>query len=259
MLLVGSRDSCYFQFKALGRFNGLIHAVGCRRGGVSQRPFATLNLSCTVGDTPDAVMRNRRRWRRLTGGGTHIYARQSHGTAIAVIGPEAARCGPWIKTVPMPADALITDVPGIRLLIQTADCQAVVLVDPQRRVVANVHCGWRGSVANIIGRTVARMTAEFGCDPGRMTAAIGPSLGPCCAEFVNHEKELPMQFRAFRTHGVHFDFWRISQDQLATAGLGRDRVHTAGICTRCNLDLFFSYRAAHRTGRFATLIGLETI
>ncbi len=259
MLLVGSRDRCYFQFPALGRLHGLFHAVGCRMGGVSREPFAALNVSADVGDTPDAVMRNRRRWQRITGGGTHVYVRQNHGTAIGVIGPDAASSGQAVRTLPTPADAMITDVPGIRLLIQTADCQAVILFDPQRRVVANVHCGWRGSVANIIGRTVARMAAEFGCDPGRMTAAIGPSLGPCCAEFVNYDKELPMHFLAFRAGGDRFDFWRISQDQLATAGLRRDRVYTAGICTRCNPDLFFSYRTAHRTGRFATLVGLAAV
>jgi YfiH family protein len=256
MLLVGSRDRYYFKFAALDRFKGLIHAVGCRMGGVSQKPFAALNVSLGVGDRPDAVMRNRRLWWRLTGGGIHVYARQNHGTAIGVIGPDAGQDGQAIWTWSTPADALITDVPGVRLLIQTADCQAVMLVDPLRRVIANVHCGWRGSVANIIGRTVARMAADFGCNPDRMTAAIGPSLGPCCAEFVNHDKELPMHFRAFRTDGDHFDFWRISQEQLVRAGLQRDRVYTAGICTRCNPDLFYSYRAAHRTGRFAALIGL---
>jgi YfiH family protein len=259
MLLVGGGDSCYFQFKALGRFDGLTHAVGCRTGGVSQGPFSALNVSFDVGDAPDAVARNRRRWRRLSGGGVHVYARQNHGTSIGVVGPDTGPCDQTIRTLPTPVDALITDVPGIRLLIQTADCQAVLLVDPQRRVVANVHCGWRGSVANIIGLTVARMQADFGCDPGQMTAAIGPSLGPCCAEFVNHVKELPMHFRAFRADGDRFDFWRISQEQLVTAGLRRDRVHTAGICTRCNPDLFYSYRAAHRTGRCAALIGLEAL
>jgi hypothetical protein len=216
-----------------------------------------MNLSLGVGDDPQAVAANRRRLHRLTGGGVHLYTRQNHGSSIRVVSRSAKRRAETIQTPREPADALITDVPGIRLLIQTADCQAVMLFDPQKRVVANIHCGWRGSVANIIGRTVSRMAAQFGCDPGRMTAAIGPSLGPCCAEFINYNAELPQALWPFRVGPHHFDFWRISRHQLVAAGLPEAHVHHAAMCTRCNPHLFFSYRAARKTGRFAALIGMD--
>ncbi|WP_054698582.1 polyphenol oxidase family protein [Desulfosarcina cetonica] len=217
-----------------------------------------MNLSSGVGDDPDGVNANRAALQRLVGG-IHVYSRQNHGTAMTVVtreilGDPAAP----IQTMPQTADALISDVPGVRLLIQTADCQAVILVDPQKRVVANVHNGWRGSVANIIGRTVRQMVAAFGCDPDRMLAAIGPSLGPCCAEFVNYRSEIPEALWPFRMGRHHFDFWRISRHQLIAAGLCAAHVHAAQVCTRCNPHLFFSYRAARRTGRFATLVGLDT-
>ena len=257
MLLLKEKDNYLFQFLPLLRIPGLVHAVVSRTGGGSRPPYDGLNLSHGVGDDPAAVATNRNRLRQMTGGGIHVYTRQNHGTSIRTITREAVNRGESIQTEPMPADALISDVPGIRLLIQTADCQAVMLVDPQKRVVANIHCGWRGSVADIIGRTVLRMVAEFGCDPGQMTAAIGPSLGPCCAEFVNFKDEIPRQFWPFRVGAHHFDFWRISRHQLTTAGLMDDNVLDPGMCTRCNPHLFFSYRAARETGRFAALIGMD--
>ena len=257
MFLVKNKQHYLFQFSVLAQIPGLVHAVVSRTGGASRPPFDGLNVSHGVGDDPAAVMANRKRLRQMTGGGIHVYTRQNHGTSIRTITREAFNPGEAIQTAPVSADGLISDVPGVRLLIQTADCQAVMLFDPQKQVVANIHCGWRGSVADIIGRTVLRMVDRFGCDPGQMIAAIGPSLGPCCAEFVNFENELPREFWAFRVGAHHFDFWRISRHQLTTAGLADGNVHGPGICTRCNPQLFFSYRAARETGRFAALIGLD--
>ena len=257
LFLVKNKQLYLFQFSALAQIPSLVHAVVSRMGDGSRPPFDGMNLGHGVGDDPAAVTANRKRLRKMTGGGIHVYTRQNHGTSIRTITRAAVNRGEAIQTAPVSADALISDVPGIRLLIQTADCQAVMLVDPKKRVVANIHCGWRGSVADIIGHTVLRMVAEFGCDPGQMTAAIGPSLGPCCAEFVNYKKEIPRQFWPFRVGAHHFDFWRISRHQLTTAGLVEGNVNSPGICTRCNPHLFFSYRSARETGRFATLIGLN--
>lgn len=257
MFLVKNNKNFFFQFEALASFQGLTHAMGCRRGGASRPPFDSMNLSHGVGDDPESVTANRRRLLQMTGGGVHVYARQNHGTSIRVITRATMERGEAIQTEPVPADALITDVPGIRLLILTADCQAVVVFDPQKRVVANIHCGWRGSVAGIIGRTVLRMVSEFGCDSGNMVAAIGPSLGPCCAEFINYEDEIPRQLWPFRVGSSHFDFWQISRHQLVAAGLADRNVHLSGLCTRCNPHLFFSYRAARETGRLAALIGMD--
>ena len=258
MILVKNETHSYFQFEALNRCKGIWHAVTTRHGGESGPPYASLNLSHGVDDVPAVVTANRERLHALTGGGVHLYSRQNHGTSIRVITRDVLDDSEMIQTVPDAADALITDVPGIFLLIQTADCQAVMISDPRRRVVANVHCGWRGSVSGIIGLTVKRMVDGFGCDPGDMVAAIGPSLGPCCAEFIHYQDEIPVNLWPFRVGEHHFDFWRISRQQLVDAGLAHMHVHAAAICTRCNPHLFFSYRAQRQTGRFAALIGMDT-
>jgi len=256
LFLLKKENNYLFRFAALARIPGLVHAVAGRNGGASKRPFDEFNLSLGVGDAPDAVATNRKRLRQMTGG-IHTYTRQNHGTTIRVIRRDALPARAPIQTALHEADALITDMPGVRLLIQTADCQAVMLADPDARVAANVHCGWRGNAADIIGRTVAIMVAEFECRPERMMAAIGPSLGACCAEFINYTHEIPRSLWDFRVGRHHFDLWAISRHQLQRAGIARENIHTAGICTRCNPHLFYSYRAAKQTGRFAALIGWD--
>jgi YfiH family protein len=152
---------------------------------------------------------------------------------------------------------MITDLPLVALMVKQADCQAVILFDPEKGVVSNAHCGWRGNVHNILDSVVGRMKSEFGCRKADLLAAIGPSLGPCCAEFVNHEKEFPAEFRRFMVREGYFDLWEISRWQLLEAGLKEDRIEVANICSRCRTDMFFSYRAEGITGRFATVAMLK--
>ncbi len=220
-------------------------AMFTRQGGVSPPPFATLNLSYGVGDAPKHVDRNRQRICAILGIDTLISAVQVHSDRVHVV------TGPMDQQEIQGVDALITDRPGIGLLIQQADCQAVLLHDPDHRVVGAIHSGWRGSVRNIIGRTVARMEAIFATDPARLEAFISPSLGPCCSQFTNHEQELPPAFAAFRSHGDYFNFWEISCWQLHQCGVRQANIRIAGICTRCSKD-FFSFRRARGKSRGIT-------
>jgi YfiH family protein len=214
-------------------------------------------MSPFVGDDPVCVRQNRQSIPETIGGDMPVFLRQVHQTDIVVIDGDHFATQRSINDSTPTGDAMVTGLTGLSIAIQTADCQAVMLFEPVKRVVANIHCGWRGSSGNIIGLTVRRMAVAFECDPERMIAAIGPSLGPCCAEFVNYETEIPQALWPFRVGPHHFDFWRISRHQLLAAGLLDGHVHSAGICTRCNPHLFFSYRASRTTGRFAALIGMD--
>ena len=118
-----------------------------------------------------------------------------------------------------------------------------------------MHSGWRGSAANIIAKTVAVMREEFGSDPGEMYAAVSPSLGPCCAEFVNYRTELPAALHSFQERANYFDFWAISRYQLEETGIQPERIDVAGLCTVCDAR-FFSYRRDKITGRNGSVIGL---
>jgi hypothetical protein len=155
------------------------------------------------------------------------------------------------------ADAMITNIPQKILVIQTADCQSVLIYDPVRHVAANVHSGWRGSINDIIGYTVTVMEKSFGCRAQDMIAGIGPSLGPCCAEFVNYKQEIPKAFWKFKHDADHFDFWSISRDQLCKQGVLPENVDVSRMCTKCDPNRFYSFRGEGTTGRFANLIGLK--
>ena len=155
---------------------------------------------------------------------------------------------------------MITNQPRAGLLIQHADCQPVMVYDKVNGVIAAIHSGWRGSVVNIIEKTIEEMKLRYGSDPENLVAAVGPSLGPCCSEFVNYKDELPESFLEFQIKKNYFDFWDITRYQLMQCGIKNDSVTIVGECTSCSSD-YFSYRRACRngdgvTGRNGSLIAL---
>lgn len=235
----------------------LPHAMFTRRGGTSSQPFASLNLSHGVGDDPASVTDNRQRIKQLLTVDHLISARQIHSNKICVINhipPTEEQDG---------FDALMTNLPGTGLMIQQADCQAVLLHDPVKKAVAAIHNGWRGSAGNIIGSTIKQMRQTYTTEPGDLIAAISPSLGPCCSQFINHARELPPDFLPFQVTPNHFDFWAISKKQLQEAGVLEANIDIAGICTACNRD-FFSYRRSKKegdgiTGRNGSVIALSGV
>ncbi|MBS0014445.1 MAG: laccase domain-containing protein [Desulfobacterales bacterium] len=205
--------------------------------------------------TEDSTRENRSRAARCTGAADLVFLSQVHGTAVSVISSPAD----FHEAVANPpeADAAISCLAGAGLAVRTADCQAVLLHDPVCRTTAAIHSGWRGSIADIIGRCIHAMKQKLGTDPANLVAGIGPSLGPCCAEFVHYETEIPEKFWKYKDAQHRFDFWQISMDQLRAAGVRESQIELSHICTRCNPRLFFSYRGEKTTGRMAAVIGLK--
>ncbi|WDP89203.1 MAG: peptidoglycan editing factor PgeF [Desulfobacter sp.] len=251
-------------FDHLSACPGLVHGVFSRAGGNSTGPFAAMNIGMGCGDRREIVAENRSRMLDRLGLDRAVFLNQVHGDEILVV-KQGMDFREWVwdretrETLrPAAADAVVTDVADLGLVIQTADCQAVVLFDPVNRVLANVHAGWRGSVANILGKCISAMSANFGCRPENVLAGISPSLGPCCAEFVNYRTEIPRPLWQYRTNRPHyFDFWAISRAQLVEMGVKPSHILAMEICTKCNANRFFSYRAQKETGRFGTVIGFK--
>jgi YfiH family protein len=242
----------YFQYPKLSLNRQLVHGVFTRQGGVSDAPYNSLNTSYDVGDRKKNVTENLQKIKKTIGAKHLIFMHQNHGIGIQVLRKDRPKPDGALS-----ADAMITDIPRLALLVKQADCQGVIVFDAHKKVVANAHCGWRGSVQNILGRVVTRMEQDFGCRRSHLCATIGPSLGPCCAEFVSYAEIFPDEFLKFMTRKNCFDFWAISCRQLVEAGLQEDNIEVAGICTRCRPDIFFSYRAEGRTGRFGTVAMLR--
>lgn len=243
----------YLQFPRLSTFDQVAHAVYTRLGGVSTSVFRSLNASYSTGDEKEKVTLNLRIIKEVIGAKDLRYMNQAHGTSILLF----RDADPAQPETPPTADAMITDMPGVALMVKQADCQAVLFLDPEKGVIANAHCGWRGNTQNLLGTVVNRMQEDFACRPSDIRAAIGPSLGPCCAEFVTYEEIFPESFKRFMGRRNYFDLWEVSRAQLLDAGLNRENIELAGICTRCRTDLFYSYRGEGVTGRFATVIMLR--
>jgi hypothetical protein len=259
VILRTENGAAYCQFEHLAAFPEIQHGIFLREPGCSEPPFHGLNVSLCVGDDPQRVARNRQRVARCMQAEKLVFARQVHGASVVVIDGRAPSGAAAPEAGAPVGDALVSDLPGEFLVITVADCQALLIYDPRRRVVANVHSGWRGSVAGLAGRTLALMVERFGCDPRDAHVGVGPSLGPCCAEFTNYRQEIPAELWGYRRDSVRFDFWAMSRDQLIRAGVPADQIAVSGLCTKCLADRFFSYRAAKTTGRFAAVIGLRQV
>jgi YfiH family protein len=143
------------------------------------------------------------------------------------------------------------------MMIKVADCQAILLYDPAKRVAGIIHAGWRGSVKNIAGKAIQLMVSQFNCNPADIIAGVGPSLGPCCSEFRNWKQELPHDFSQFQVRTNYFDFWTITEIQLTESGVLRKNIEIAGLCTKCHPEVFYSYRGEGKTGRFAVAVGIK--
>ena len=257
-------------FSIFSGYDFLVHGVFNRHGGVSHSPFNSLNVSFGVGDYFYPIQKNRTIIQNELNIEALISAKQVHGAEILVLDKDSTNSHEIIATAKRSVldskathelhdgyDSFISNIPGVSTMVQQADCQAVMLIDPQKKVVANIHCGWRGSVANIIGKTVAKMQNQFGVNPNEILAGISPSLGPCCAEFINFKTELPLPFWDYQIKPNYFDFREISKDQLQEAGVKADNIEISSICTACNSD-WFSYRRDKETGRFCSVIGLSS-
>ncbi|MFI0434867.1 MAG: peptidoglycan editing factor PgeF [Parachlamydiaceae bacterium] len=247
-------DIEWLEFDLLSDIPHLRHAVFLRHGGYSQGNYGTLNTGFHVGDDNHRVRLNIDKithqfqseipnWNHL------VWGRANHGKSIAKVTAQSAE-----EIVDV--DGLVTSCPGVSLMMKHADCQVAIFYDTQRHAIANVHAGWRGSVANIYREAIEYMTHTFGSKPAELLVCISPSLGPNEAEFIHYQTELPKEFWCFQPRPTYFDFWSISEFQLQTAGILPHHIEIARLSTYSNSKDFFSYRRDHITGRHATCITL---
>lgn len=241
-------------FPGLCRSGDISYFVTTRHGGISDGPYRSMNLGLHSGDAPARVLQNREILARHLGvsPGQLITPRQIHGDGIAQLDDAYFSQDEEIRPQQLSeADALITDKPGIYVTVSTADCVPVLLYAPDRRAVAAVHAGWRGTVKSIVAKTVRRMVEAYGCDPSQIRAGIGPSIGPEAFEVGEevvdafHAAGADLSRLATRhplTGKAHIDLWEANRLQLLEAGLSAAHVEVAGICTFAHSDQFFSAR-----------------
>jgi len=214
-------------------------AFSTRIGGVSEPPFDELNLGILTDDEPEAVKENRRRLAAALGREPEriVFALQVHGTRLIH--------HPCEEEFPE-ADGHVVTAPGLTPMVLAADCLPVALYGPGG--LAMVHAGWRGLAGGILGAAAAAV--------GATSAAIGPAIGPCCYEVGEDVLDAFADLGDGIAQGRMLDLPEVSRRRLAEAGV--ERIESAGLCTSCEPDLFFSHRRDRgRTGRQAGIAWLE--
>jgi YfiH family protein len=289
----------------------VFHGFSTRPGGVSRiyRPWLAandgdLNLSWTKDDDAKLVAENRRRFLHAVAGKTskfklvtlrqmhtpivHIIRKGEGKDAYSVSGKSYHALATKDDRAILRGDGVMTNLPGLLLGIQTADCIPILLTDKKTGAVAAFHAGWRPTLARIVERGVGRMRLEYGTDPKNIIAAIGPGIGPCCyavGEELRFEFEsqfaywktlftdvydedpvrtkYPLLFLTARAPGhsnigpeIHLNLWEANRRQLMDAGVREKNITVTGLCTACNTERFFSHRAERGfTGRMLNVIG----
>lgn len=241
----------------------IVHGFSTRLGGVSQGIYAAMNLRGSqpleevAADAPENVRENYRRLCAALGADSDrlVLSKQVHQDTVRQV--TAADDGKGLlRPADYTADALVTNVPGMSLMVFSADCIILLLHDPVTGSIGAVHAGWRGTALDLPAKAVAEMGRLYGARPRDIHVAIGPGIGACC--FKTHD-DVPDALRAAFGPGLNFamfpqpdrpgkwavDLKAVNAWRLTEAGVPREQIDLCPICTACNTDLFWSHR---RTG-----------
>jgi YfiH family protein len=255
----------YLEPTLLSRAGVSVQGFTTRNEGVSRAPYNSLNFGINTLDSHNSVMGNRSILARAFGTKAErvVTVTQTHGTDLLVIDAPNPDYAHFQK---LECDGIVTNQPGVMIGVCVADCVPVLLLDPDKKVVAALHAGWKGTAGGIAGKGVAALTSLFGSKPAAIRAAIGPGIGPCC-----YEVDGPVRDEFTRHAGGWADCaqengggrWRLdlsraNHRQLLDAGLLRENIETIDLCVSCNKSSFYSYRRdKEETGRQMGFIMLK--
>lgn len=258
------------QFSGLSGECNISHFITTRRGGVSKSSYATMNPGEYSGDDLASVRMNRQLLSDAIGiSSDRIFAPfQIHEAEIGCIDSRFLSLSPILQKQEMYGkDALVTNIPGVCIAVSTADCVPVLVYAPDKKVVAAIHAGWRGTVKQIVAKTIGYMVSHYGCDSSLMLAGIAPSISKEAFEVGDEVVE------AFRTTGVdmnrimernietgkaHIDLWEANRIQLLQSGLPSGHIEVSGICTwQHHEDYFSARRLGIKSGRILSGIMIK--
>ena len=248
----------FFPFK-FADIPGVSCAFTSRRGGFSEPPHDSANLSFEVNDEEEVVRKNRRAISDRLGLTGWCECKQIHSDIIHF---DPASATPE-EMATLEGDGLTTTTPGHGLVIKTADCQPLLLAHRSGKFIAGLHVGWRGNKINLPGSGVRRFCRAYNLKPADIFAVRGPSLGPRARQFVNFNDDFGPDFKEyFDPETKTVDLWRMTHDQLLEVGLPERQISGMDFCTMKMEDTFFSYRKAcaspvKDTGRQAGIIWIK--
>ena len=224
------------------------HCFTTRLGGVSREHLASLNIGMHRGDAAETVAENYRILGNAVGfdPAALVLTRQIHSDIVRRVGK--ADCNGLDHRDYPECDGLITNEPGVGLVVFTADCTPILLHDPVTGAVGAAHAGWRGTAADIAGKTVQAMVKEFGCDPRNIRAAIGPNIGGCCFQTDEDVPQAMYQVLGqaaepwIRRNGEKYYVNLKEINALLLRRAGVEQVEISTECTACAPQRFWSHR-----------------
>lgn len=245
----------YRSPRIFSSFENVIAAESTRHGGVSEFPYHSLNLGGSTADDPEKVLENNHLFFAALGISFENVAKshQVHEAEILVV-EQAGRYEGY--------DALITNKAEIQLAVTVADCTPILIYDPVAGAVAAIHAGWRGTVQQIVAKTVVQMQEAFGSVPANCLAYIGTCIDECSFEvgeevaenFDSSHKKWDAQKQKF-----FIDLKQANKDQLLEVGLAAENIEVSSFSTVLNNEDYFSYRFEKGlTGRMLATIGFTT-
>ena len=245
----------YFSFEALEKYEGLINGFTTRIGGVSEGPYASMNLSFSrEPDNKDGVLENYKRMAEALGvkENSFVLSYQEHSTNVRVVGKSDMGKGVSVERDYRNIDGLITDERGITLGAFFADCIPLYFYDRKKQVIGLAHSGGRGTCKKMGSVMIDEMTKNFGTDAKDVIACIGPGICQDCYQVSEDVyEEFSKNFKRedidsiFREDGKdHFrlSLWKANETVLKEAGVLPENIFTSNICTACNPDLLYSHR-----------------
>ena len=246
------------QFDILKQFTNISHMISQKESARALQNSMALH----TGEEKSKVIANRKRLLgQLDGADVLSTVHQVHGDTIYKI---HSANGEWNQSLDgLQADAQVSDVAGVALGILTADCVPILLYADDVRAVGAVHAGWKGTRDNILAKTIVKMQEYYGVKIESMIACIGPAIGGCCYEVG---EDVAKEFGGYEQcleekDGEKFmlDLKSINYAQLIASGFEPRQIEMSEICTSCQNNDYFSYRAEDGcSGRFMSCIALKS-
>lgn len=223
----------------------------------SRRDSGNMAFHC---GQPDSVRENRGRFLRASGfaPASLVLPQQVHGDAVIKVEERDRGKGAFSFETGIPAtDALVTRERLLPIGVLTADCLPILIYASDGPAVAAVHAGWKSTKARIAAKTVVRLAADFGCDPGKMDCYFGPAIRQCCYNVGPEFRQIFPRSVREDGKGLRLDLAAENRAQLIGAGVAAANIKDAGICTCCGPDFFSYRREGASAGRMLSVIMLE--
>ncbi|MBQ1684575.1 MAG: peptidoglycan editing factor PgeF [Clostridia bacterium] len=229
---------------------GIEHGFSTRIGGISPAPFDSLNMSLTRADAKENVKRNYRIFADAFGidFGSLVLVNHEHASNVVRVDRRDFGRGLTREALPF-CDGIITNDPAVTLVTLHADCSCVYLYDAEHSAIGLAHAGWKGTFKRVGQRMTEKMAEEFGTDPAKLVAAIGPCICKNCFEVdesIGHDFAAEFDYAGISKPGrpgkAYVDIEAALIIQLLDAGIPPQSICSMGLCTFERRDLFFSYR-----------------